>query len=205
MKIEYIMSDMDNVLVNITAAKYTWLKTLSEYKNLKWENLTDVLIEDEGGYDLPPNLLREFNKSPHRFGSRPPFPGVKEVLEKFYADGLKLFTMTATGDAKTKRVYTRNLFGDLVKFEHVPYDGGDKSNGIKSIADKYNLDISKTLFIDDLFKFIRQALTVPGLRVIRMQPEFYVPLPADLAGKVPVVKDMNEFYDYVSQINRKYK
>ena len=195
-KIKNIIFDYDNVLGDVHLSHIEYFKTVPGHENFRREDIPKVLQNHNGAWcEVPPEHRKSFEASPHRF-KRPLMPGVADALKKFRDAGIRRFVLTATSDPDDKRRALEKYIGDLAEFSCSCR--ANKSDGIRAIILENNLDPGETVFIDDLFHYIRQALEIPGLRAVRFQPEFYSELPDDLAGRIPAVKNMDEFFNLIT-------
>jgi phosphoglycolate phosphatase-like HAD superfamily hydrolase len=195
MKIKNIIFDYDRVLADVNAAYVAYFRTLPGFENFQREDIPKIASYKNGVCDkMTPEHQQGFDESPHRF-DRPPLPGAIDVLCKFRDAGLRRFLLTATSNAAQKRKYVEKYFGNLVEFNNSDHSG--KLENLRKIISENNLEPKETVFIDDNLMCVRDGLKIPGLKVVRMQPEFYTGLPDDLVGKVPVVKSMDEFFDLI--------
>ncbi|MDR2098914.1 MAG: HAD hydrolase-like protein [Rickettsiales bacterium] len=200
MSVRNIIFDVDGVLVSVNRAYFEYLRSFPQYKDITFEDLPKIcpISDFDGSFSLTQEfqsaLPLSFWKSEFLY-KRPIFEGVPEVLRSLKACGYRLFTMSAAFDPEGKGKWLRGLFGDLLMLGFSPPVQG-KEQALRGLMVEYGMRPEETVFIDDRFSNIRAGLAL-GLHVVRMQPEFYLPLPPDLAVRVPVVRNMRELKDYV--------
>jgi FMN phosphatase YigB (HAD superfamily) len=195
--IKNIIFDVDGVLVDFDRAKFNYIKaTMPEHRDLKFGDLTTVVPLDKNTgitYILSECGIDGFGKSEYCY-KRPVFDEVFKVLDFLKNKGINLFCLSAAVNPQDKLPWLNGLFGEYMNVEVSPH-GISKKQYLLDILNKYDLKADETLFVDDMLQNIRDGIAV-GLQVLRMQPKFYLPLPADLSS-VQVVRNLQDVAKYI--------
>ncbi|MCL2439553.1 MAG: HAD family hydrolase [Alphaproteobacteria bacterium] len=206
--IKNIIYDIDGVLVDMDHARWLWLREFPQYRNLKKADMVKLFPLDPNDGCIASSNTPVANSLPHKLGeskhdfNRPPLPGVMEAVKKFNKSGYRQFTMTATKKPNEKRVWFNGLFGNLIEF--VPtakLSNNYKHDDLVALMKKEKMKPEETVYLEDRFYIIRDALAIPGLRVVRMRPKLSLPLPKDLRAAVPEFTKFSDFAKWLATQN----
>lgn len=198
--IKNIIFDIDGVLVNLDRSYHNFLTTTyPEHKDMKYEEMVVhfPIKEDDGAFELPKEFGLDFINSPY-YVNRPFFKSTLSVLEKLKAKGLTLITLTAASAPEKKIAWLKETFGDTFNAYEASTAGVPKDEGINSVVKKYNLNKDETLFIDDRIYNVRAGVRT-GVNVVRMEPDFFLPLPKDL-DHVTSISDLEEILELIEKL-----
>ena len=196
--IKNIIFDIDGVLVSLDKCYLNFLRaTYAPYKDITYEEMVRLwpLSDDEGAFDLPGHLFADFMHSSH-YSRRPLFQNTIPVLKELKKAGITLITLTVAAFPEKKRPWLVGTFGDLFDAYEFSPPMTPKDNRLEQLVAHYKLNKNETLFIDDRFSNIRAGIKA-GLKVVRMQPELSLPLPADLKH-VPSISDLQELLPLIT-------
>ncbi len=200
--IKNIIFDIDGVLVDSNLTYLEFLRnTYERFKDIVYDDLPVLfpMSHDNGCIKLPADLSAQFRFSPY-YSYRPLFPDTLDVLGSLCSRGYRLFTLSAARNPDAKLQCISGIFDDIFDaFEFSPA-GDTKELALINMLNKYSLDKSETMFIDDRFQQVRAGLSV-GVHVVRMAPQISLPLPPDLSY-VKSVGSMTEFDAYLRAINK---
>ena len=212
--IKNIFWDVDGVLANLNFAYFNFLTKhhnyKDEYKDLKWEDLPNVLPIDPkyGALELKTHptkgveMDKDFCHDQESFCNRPLYDGVVSTLQELNKMGYRQFTMSATFDVETKKKLLNKLLADVTDFltiecvQHGKFmHDTAKEDMLKSCFEKYGLKAEETILVDDRIYNQYAAINV-GAHPLRMRCEFTTDLPKDLAW-IPEVKSVPEVKDWL--------
>ncbi len=218
MKIKNIFWDVDGVLANLNFAYFNFLKNhpnYSEtYKNLKYEDLPTALpiIPEYGALELKSHptlgnqMDHDFCHSPEFFNNRPLYPDSIIALKELHQLGYTQITASATFDVPTKTTLLKKLFADtpFLYIECVKHgtfmSETVKEDLLKYCCEKYNLDPTESILIDDRIFNLPIALDI-GMVAVRMRSEFTTDAP-DEYKNIPEVHTPSELVKWLKENNR---
>jgi HAD superfamily hydrolase (TIGR01509 family) len=183
---------VDGVLVDRDAAYIMFLNTRPGFENwtkdqwIKWRyenNRFSMPSERMGGVRL---VDTEF------MYQRPVLPRVIETLGELKSRGIRLFTMSLTGQPDEKREWLKSLFGDLLEYEFVMQDD-DKGAALAALIKKHGLDPSETMFVDDVEKYLRQGRSAGIKYLVHSRPFDILPE----SDEFPSVRNISEILDMI--------
>ncbi len=214
MAIKNIFWDVDGVLADLNFAYFNFLKNHPKYretyKNLKWDELPNVLpIQPKyGALELKTHptmgdvMDHDFCADLNFFNNRPLYPDVIQTLKKLNDLGYHQFTMSATFDVETKKKLLNTLLADVTDFltiecvQHGKFmHDTAKQDMLRECFEKYGLKPDETILVDDRIYNLAAAINV-GAHPIRMRCEFTTDAPDDLKW-VPEIHNVTELHDYL--------
>ena len=209
--IKNIIWDVDCTLANLNHAYYCFIKNHPKFKhhfhNLMYTDLDKALpVETQkyGSMELKthPTMGEELDKvfcdSEDYYFDRPLYYGTDKVLVQLNKLGYKQFILSAGFNIEKKMKLLHQLF-DRFPFIHLEvvnhdakgmHEGGTKEQKILYLLQKYNLQKTETVLIDDRIYNIYSAINA-GIHAIRFRSEFTTPSPNDLSN-IPEIEDIRE-------------
>ena len=212
--VKNIFWDVDGVLADLNYAYFHFLtkhpKYCDQYKDLKWEQLPEVLpiVPEYGALELKTHpqhgaeMDRDFCADQSFFRNRPLYPNVIEVLKELDAQGYRQFTMSATFDVEAKKAYLHDILAPVTDFltiecvQHGEFmHDTAKIDRLKQCFEKYNLNPDETILVDDRI-YNQYAAIESGAHPIRLRCEFTTDLPFDLAW-IPEFENVETVRDWL--------
>ncbi len=197
-KIKNIFWDVDGVLADLNYAYFHFLtghpKYRDQYRDLKWEQLADVLpiLPEYGALELKTHpeqgaeMDRDFCADQSYFTNRPLYPNVIEALKELDTLGYRQFTLSATFDVETKKAYLNHILApvtDFLTIECVKHGefmhDTSKVDGLRACYTKYQLKPEETILVDDRI-YNQHAAIDSGAYPVRLRCEFTTDLPPEL-------------------------
>ena len=223
--IKNIMWDVDGVLANLDHAYYRFLtehpKYKDTYKDLKWEDLPNVLPIDSkfGSLELTshPTMGKDFNNdfchnSDEIYYDRPLYPDVIDTLTELHQREYLQLTMSAGFNAEIKRKMIADALGEKLSFIHIEVvehqkatkDAshgkamvGEKEQRILECLKKYNIKPEETVLVDDRIFNCQTAVKI-GMHAVRCRQGFTTDTPDDIKTIIDAeVKNVAQFKDWL--------
>ena len=145
----------------------------------------------------------DFCHSPEFFEDRPLYPGVVETLKALNQEGYRQFTLSASFDPDVKKRFLTRLLSPVTDFLTIEcvkhgtfmHDTTKEAKFLECFQ-KYGLDPSETLLVDDRIYNMYAALDV-GVLPVRMRCPFTTDLPDDLKWihEVHTVQEVKNWLD----------
>jgi FMN phosphatase YigB (HAD superfamily) len=212
--IKNVFWDVDGVLANLNHAYYHFLtghpNYRYKYKDLKWEQLPEVLpiLPEYGALELKTHpelgteMDRDFCADQDFFSNRPLYPGVIEVLKELNECGYRQFTMSATFDVEAKMSYLQDVLApvtdfltiECVKHGEFMHDTA-KIDRLRDCYQKYDLNPEETILVDDRI-YNQYAAIESGAHPVRMRCEFTTDSPTELSW-IPEFANVQEVKDWL--------
>ena len=212
--IKNIFWDVDGVLADLNHAYYHFLtghpNYRDQYKDLKWEQLPEVLpiLPEYGALELKTHpelgteMDRDFCADRDFFSNRPLYPGVIEVLKELNECGYRQFTMSATFDVEAKMSYLQDVLApvtdfltiECVKHGEFMHDTA-KIDRLRDCYQKYDLNPEETILVDDRI-YNQYAAIESGAHPVRMRCEFTTDSPTELSW-IPEFANVQEVKDWL--------
>ena len=196
--VKNIFWDVDGVLADLNYAYFHFLtghpKYRDQYRDLKWEQLPEVLpiVPEYGALELKTHpehgaeMDRDFCADQTFFRNRPLYPNVIEVLKELDALGYRQFTMSATFDVEAKKAYLYDILAPVTDFltiecvQHGEFmHDTAKIDRLKECFEKYQLNPKETILVDDRI-YNQYAAIESRAYPVRLRCEFTTDLPTDL-------------------------
>ncbi len=212
--IKNIFWDVDGVLADLNHAYYHFLTGHPNYrdkfKDLKWEQLLDVLpiLPEYGALELKTHpelgteMDRDFCADQTFFRNRPLYPKVIEVLKELNRLGYRQFTMSATFDVEAKMAYLQEILAPVTEFltiecvQHGKFmHDTAKIDRLKDCYQKHELNPEETILVDDRI-YNQYAAIESGAHPVRMRCEFTTDLPPELSW-IPEFANVEEVKDWL--------
>ena len=213
-KIKNIFWDVDGVLADLNYAYFHFLKGhpnyRERYKDLKWEELSEVLpiLPEYGALELKTHpelgaeMDRDFCADQEFFRNRPLYPNVIEVLKELNERGYRQFTMSATFDVEAKTAYLNEILApvtdfltiECVKHGEFMHDTA-KIDRLRECYEKYELKPGETILVDDRI-YNQYAAIESGAHPVRLRCEFTSDLPEKLAW-IPEFENVGAVKDWL--------
>ena len=198
--IKGIIWDVDGTLVNLNHAYYCFIKNhpqfkehFKEYMYCDLNKALPVETKKYGAMELKTHptlgdqLDKVFCETDDYYFDRPLYYGTNKVLRQLNELGYKQFILSAGFNIEKKNKLLNKLFSqfEFLNIEIVEHDakgmseGDTKEKKIKMLLEKYGLQPTECVMVDDRIYNIRAALKA-GIYTIRFRSEFTTPLPKDL-------------------------
>ena len=213
-RIKNIFWDVDGVLADLNFAYYHFLtghpNYREEYRDLKWEQLPEVLpiVPEYGALELKTHPERgaemdhDFCADQNYFRNRPLYPNVIDVLKELNELGYRQFTMSATFDVESKMAYLNDILAPVTDFltiecvQHGEFmHDTAKIDRLRECYRKYQLKPEETILVDDRI-YNQHAAIESGAHPVRLRCEFTTDLPSDLAW-IPEFKNVEAVRDWL--------
>jgi len=213
-QVKNIFWDVDGVLADLNYAYYQFLTKhpsyRDQYKDLKWEELPDILpiVPEYGALELKTHPERgiemdqDFCADQEYFRNRPLYPNVIEVLKELDALGYRQFTMSATFDVEAKMAYLEDILAPVTDFltiecvQHGEFmHDTAKIDRLQECFQKYHLKPEETILVDDRI-YNQYAAIESGAYPVRLRCEFTSDLPSELAW-IPEFQNVESVKDWL--------